>query len=114
MIGQDRHEEVLREHLARYGVMVELGTELVSFEQFPDRVVSRILKTHNGQQFEEHFESQWLIGTEGAHSVVRKALGLTFLGETRRGDHLIVGDIHIKNRLLDRDVRCSSDFFCRY
>ncbi|KAK0438015.1 FAD binding domain-containing protein [Armillaria borealis] len=104
VIGQDRHEEILREHLARYGVMVELGTELVSFEQFPDRVVSRIIKTHNGQQFEEHFESQWLIGTEGAHSVVRKTLGLTFLGETRRGDHLIVGDIHIKNRLLDRDL----------
>ncbi|KAK0501643.1 FAD binding domain-containing protein [Armillaria luteobubalina] len=103
MIGQGQHEEVLREHLARYGVTVELGTELISFEQFPDRVISRIIKTLNGQQFEECFDSQWLIGTEGAHSVVRKTLGLTFLGETRTGDHLIVGDIHIKNRLLDKD-----------
>ncbi|KAK0214890.1 FAD binding domain-containing protein [Armillaria fumosa] len=104
MIGQDQHEEVLREHLARYGVTVELGTELVSFEQFPDRVVSRIIKTLNGRQFEECFDSQWLIGTEGAHSVVRKTLGLTFLGETRKGDHWIVGDIHIKNRFLERDL----------
>ncbi|KAK0466827.1 FAD binding domain-containing protein [Desarmillaria tabescens] len=88
MLGQDRHEEILCEHLARYGVTVELETELVSVEQFSDRVVSRIIKTHN----------------EGAHSVVRKTLGLTFLGETRKGDNLVVGDIHIKKPLLDRDV----------
>ncbi|KAK0501625.1 monooxygenase [Armillaria luteobubalina] len=105
--GQDQHEEVLHEHLARHGVMVELGTELVSFEQFPDRVVSRIIKTLNGRQLEGCFDTQWLIGTEGAHSVVRKTLGLTFLGEMHKGEHWIMGDIHIKNQLLDRDVHCS-------
>ncbi|PBK69099.1 hypothetical protein ARMSODRAFT_957421 [Armillaria solidipes] len=104
MLGQDRHEEILREHLARYGVTVELGTELVSFEQFPDRVVSHVVKTRDGQQTEESVESQWLIGAEGAHSVVRKTLGLTFLGETRKGDDLVVGDIHVKKPLLDRNV----------
>ncbi|PBK99860.1 hypothetical protein ARMGADRAFT_1074700 [Armillaria gallica] len=104
MLGQDRHEEVLREHLARYGVTVELGTELVSFEQFPDRVMSRIIRTRDGQQTEESVESQWIVGAEGAHSVVRKTLGLTFLGETRKGDDLVVGDIHVKKPLLDRDV----------
>ncbi|PBK69100.1 hypothetical protein ARMSODRAFT_1004391 [Armillaria solidipes] len=104
MLGQDRHEEVLREHLARYGVTVELGTELVSFEQFPDRVVSRVIKTRDGQQTEESVESQWIVGAEGAHSVMRKTLGLTFLGETRKGDNLVVGDIHVKKPLLDRDV----------
>ncbi|PBK99861.1 hypothetical protein ARMGADRAFT_1008343 [Armillaria gallica] len=104
MLGQDRHEEILREHLARYGVTVELGTELVSFEQLPDRVVSRVVKTRDGQQSEESVESQWLIGAEGAHSVVRKTLGLTFLGETREGDNLVVGDIHVNKPLLDRTV----------
>ncbi|KAK0489305.1 FAD binding domain-containing protein [Armillaria novae-zelandiae] len=104
MLGQDRHEDVLREHLARYGVIVELETELVSFEQFPDRVVSRIIKTRDGQHTEETAESQWIIGAEGARSVVRKTLGLTFLGETRKGDNLVVGDIHVKKPLLDRDV----------
>ncbi len=111
MLGQDRHEEILREHLARYGVTVELGTELVSFEQFPDRVVSRVVKTRDGQQTEESVESQWLIGAEGAHSVVRKTLGLTFLGETRKGDDLVVGDIHVKKPLLDRTVCCGFAFF---
>ncbi|KAK0202449.1 FAD binding domain-containing protein [Desarmillaria ectypa] len=104
MLGQDRHEEILRKHLARYGVAVELETELVSFEQFPDRVVSRVVKTRDGQHFEESIESKWIVGAEGAHSVVRKTLGLTFLGETRKGDNLVLGDIHIKKPLLDRDV----------
>lgn len=104
MLGQDRHEQILREHLAKYGVTVELGTELVSFEQFPDHVVSRVIKTYSGQQSEESIDCQWLIGAEGAHSVVRKTLGLTFLGETRKGDDLVVGDIHVKKPLLDRTV----------
>ncbi|KAK0214928.1 FAD binding domain-containing protein [Armillaria fumosa] len=81
LLGQDRHEAVLREHLAKYGCEVELGTELVSFEQSADRVVSHVLKTRGGQT--------------GARSVVRKTLGLTFLGETRQNENIVVGDIMI-------------------
>ncbi|KAK0436892.1 FAD binding domain-containing protein [Armillaria borealis] len=101
MLGQDRHEEVLREHLTRYGCEVELGTELVSFEQSADRVVSRVLKTRDGQTVKETIESRWLIGSEGARSVVRKTLGLTFLGETRESDNIVVGDIKIIKPQLD-------------
>ncbi|KAK0188577.1 FAD binding domain-containing protein [Armillaria mellea] len=104
IIGQDIHEEILRGHLTKYGVEVELGTELVSFEQSPDRVVSCVVKTRDGDRFEESIESQWIIGAEGAHSVVRKTLGLTFLGETREGDHFVVGDIHVKSPSLDRGL----------
>ncbi|PBK69092.1 hypothetical protein ARMSODRAFT_1019090 [Armillaria solidipes] len=95
LLGQDRHEEVLREHLTKYGCEVELGTELVSFEQSADRVVSRVLKTRDGQTVEETIETRWLIGSEGARSVVRKTLGLTFLGETRESENIVVGDIKI-------------------
>ncbi len=101
LLGQDRHEEVLREHLAKYGCEVELGTELVSFEQSADRVVSRVLKTRDGQTVEETIESRWLIGSEGARSVVRKTLGLTFLGETRESENIVVGDIKIIKPQLD-------------
>ncbi|KAK0501675.1 FAD binding domain-containing protein [Armillaria luteobubalina] len=95
LLGQDRHEAVLREHLAKYGCEIELGTELVSFEQSADRVVSHVLKTQGGQTVEETIESRWLIGSEGARSVVRKTLGLTFLGETRQNENVVVGDIMI-------------------
>ncbi|KAK0492691.1 hypothetical protein EDD18DRAFT_1357524 [Armillaria luteobubalina] len=36
MLGQDGHKDVHCEHLSRYSATVELETELVSFEQFPD------------------------------------------------------------------------------
>ncbi|KAK0466822.1 FAD binding domain-containing protein [Desarmillaria tabescens] len=101
LLGQDRHEEILREHLAKLGCEVELGTELVSFEQSADRVVSRVLKTRDGQTVEETISSRWLVGSEGARSVVRKTLGLTFLGETREGENMVVGDIKIIKPQLD-------------
>ncbi|KAK0501681.1 FAD binding domain-containing protein [Armillaria luteobubalina] len=107
LLGQDRHEAVLREHLAKYGCEVELGTELVSFEQSADRVVSHVLKTRGGHTVEETIESRWLIGSEGARSVVRKTLGLTFLGETRQNENIVVGDIMIIKPQL-------GDFFHHY
>ena len=33
MLGQDRHEEILRAHLQRYSIEVEWATELVDFTQ---------------------------------------------------------------------------------
>ncbi|KAK0188523.1 FAD binding domain-containing protein [Armillaria mellea] len=77
LLGQDRHEAVLREHLAKYGCEVELGTEMVSFEQSEDSVVSRVLKTRKGQTVEETIESRWLIGSEGARSVSLATSGLS-------------------------------------
>jgi 2-polyprenyl-6-methoxyphenol hydroxylase-like FAD-dependent oxidoreductase len=37
----------------------------------------------------------WLVGTDGAHSIIRKILALTFLGETRKADKMVVGDIQV-------------------
>ncbi|KAK0466823.1 FAD binding domain-containing protein [Desarmillaria tabescens] len=101
ILGQDRHEAVLREHLAKHCCEVELGTELISFEQSANRVVSRVLKTRDGQTVEETISSRWLVGSEGARSVVRKTLGLKFLGETREGENIVIGDIKIIKPQLD-------------
>ncbi|KAJ7662150.1 FAD binding domain-containing protein [Mycena polygramma] len=95
-ISQDVHEEVLREHLQKLGCSVELGSELRSFEQFPDHIVAHIAKTDaNGTQAEENTRFDWLVGTDGARSVVRKQLGLSFLGETR-AEHIALGDIVVE------------------
>ncbi|KAJ6553491.1 hypothetical protein DFH09DRAFT_1248600 [Mycena vulgaris] len=83
-ISQERHEEILRDHLQKLSCAVELGSELRSFEQFPDHIVANIVKTGtNGEQLEESTKFDWLAGMDGARSVVRKQLGLSFLGETR-------------------------------
>ncbi|KAJ7662139.1 FAD binding domain-containing protein [Mycena polygramma] len=95
-INQDVHEEVLRAHLQKLGCFVELGSELRGFEQFPDHIVAHIVRTDaNGTQIEERTRFDWLVGTDGAHSVVRKQLGLSFLGETR-AEHIAIGDIVVE------------------
>jgi len=36
---------------------------------------------------------EWLIGADGAKGIVRKQIGLSFLGESRDNEHLVLGDI---------------------
>ncbi|MCK8432968.1 NAD(P)-binding protein [Streptomyces sp. D2-8] len=76
-LPQYETERIIEEHLARFGTGIERGTELLGFTQDEDRVVSRIV-TASGAQ--EELRSRFLVGCDGAHSTVRKGLGLTFEG----------------------------------
>ncbi|MEW2414769.1 FAD-dependent monooxygenase [Streptomyces sp. NPDC046866] len=76
-LPQYETERILEEHLARFGTAVERGTELVSFTQDADGVVCRIM-TAEGE--EQELRSRFLVGCDGAHSTVRKSLGLAFEG----------------------------------
>jgi 2-polyprenyl-6-methoxyphenol hydroxylase-like FAD-dependent oxidoreductase len=76
-LPQYETERIIEEHLARFGTRIERGTELVSFTQDDDGVRSR-LTTSSGE--EQELRSRFLIGCDGAHSIVRKTLGLTFEG----------------------------------
>ncbi|MFD8191535.1 FAD-dependent monooxygenase [Streptomyces wuyuanensis] len=76
-LPQYETERVIEEHLARFGTGIERGTELVSFKQDTDGVLSRIVTVDGG---EEEVRSRFLVGCDGAHSIVRKALGLSFEG----------------------------------
>ncbi|KAL0953956.1 hypothetical protein HGRIS_005117 [Hohenbuehelia grisea] len=96
LIGQDTQTKLLRSHLAKHGVHVEWGTELRSFKQRPDYVDVQLVKTFNGEERPEETRFLYVVGTDGARSVVRKELGLTFLGETRASDDMVVGDIYIE------------------
>jgi 2-polyprenyl-6-methoxyphenol hydroxylase-like FAD-dependent oxidoreductase len=99
-VNQTKHEGVLRAHLAKLGCTVELAAELRGFEQSSEGVVAKIMHTaEDGTQNEETATFEWLVGTDGAHSVVRKQLGLSFLGETRT-EHLVgLGDIVVEEGL---------------
>ncbi len=107
LFAQDCQEAALRDHLEKnHGFNVELGTELVSFEQHDNGVKARLLKmtSSNGEQVEEIFDTPYLVGADGAHSVVRKQLGLSFLGGEKFEITMVVGDIWAKG--LDNIV-CS-------
>ncbi|KIO07921.1 hypothetical protein M404DRAFT_376473 [Pisolithus tinctorius Marx 270] len=104
-MGQHVLEAILREHLAKLGCTVELGTRLVSFTQDEKCVRVKIAKHRgdDGEEVEEDIEVAYLIGADGAKSVTRKQLGLTFLGTTREDDFLVGGDIRLEVKGLDRD-----------
>ena len=68
MLGQSHQEEILRAHLVKAGVPVELNTELVSFEQSADGVTAHIIKHDGGEETTEIVSASWLIGADGAHS----------------------------------------------
>ncbi|NEE08258.1 pentachlorophenol monooxygenase, partial [Streptomyces sp. SID7499] len=70
-------ERVLEEFLGRFGTAIERATELVAFAQDADGVTSRLTTPSGG---EEEVRSRFLVGCDGAHSLVRKGLGLSFEG----------------------------------
>ncbi|CAM5229208.1 Pentachlorophenol monooxygenase OS=Streptomyces cyaneofuscatus OX=66883 GN=G3I52_34450 PE=3 SV=1 [Streptomyces cyaneofuscatus] len=79
-LPQYETERVLEEFLGRFGTRIERSTELVAFAQDPVGVTSRLRSSSGGEEEEEEVRSRFLVGCDGAHSVVRKALGLTFEG----------------------------------
>ncbi|KAF9005951.1 pentachlorophenol 4-monooxygenase [Cyathus striatus] len=96
MLGQDRLEKIYHAKLAEYGCSVELGTELLSFENKSDGVDVKLLvrgMDPNAEGVVENTTYEWMVGTDGARGVVRKQLGLSFLGETRTVENFVVGDI---------------------
>ncbi|WP_406636061.1 FAD-dependent monooxygenase [Amycolatopsis sp. WGS_07] len=78
MVDQVLTEQTLRESLSAQGVEVEWNTELVSFAHSPDGVRA-VLRDQHG----EHQQAvPWMVGTDGAHSVVRRTLGFPLLGDS--------------------------------
>ncbi|KAL1680317.1 FAD binding domain-containing protein [Schizophyllum commune] len=92
-MGQDRLEAILARHLEAQSCPVERGVELHSFTQSDDKVSVQLKKADGSV---EHVDVEILVGCDGAHSAVRKGLGLSFLGETMEEDWMIVGDIYVK------------------
>jgi 2-polyprenyl-6-methoxyphenol hydroxylase-like FAD-dependent oxidoreductase len=105
MLGQHYHEKILRSQLEKMGTVVEFGSELRGLEQFEDHVAVQIVRRSHGEESLEETQIPWLVGTDGARSIVRKTLALSFLGETREADEMIVGDIKIKAGLDVRSVK---------
>jgi 2-polyprenyl-6-methoxyphenol hydroxylase-like FAD-dependent oxidoreductase len=79
---QDAHERFLIERLNELGVQVERPSELVRFDQRDDSV-SAVIKRADGS--EETFESAYLAGCDGSHSIVRETIGAGFPGGTYSG-----------------------------
>ena len=79
LLPQSETERLLAARLAGLGLAVERRTTLARFADTADGVACEILGPEGRV---ERVTAPWLVGCDGAHSTVRKALGLSFEGDT--------------------------------
>ncbi|GBQ58922.1 FAD-dependent monooxygenase [Komagataeibacter swingsii] len=99
MIPQPETERLLEEHFRTLGGRVERNTELVDFVDTGDGV-SCTVRLPGGER--ACVEAGWLVGCDGAHSLVRHRLGLAFGGDTMAVG-FIIADVHVAGLAMAPD-----------
>ncbi len=89
-IPQYATEAILRDELAMHGVQAQRGVRVTGFEQDADGVTATLA----GDAGERTVRAAYLVGADGAHSAVRKALGLTFEGAAFEEQYML-GDVEV-------------------
>ncbi len=89
MIPQSQTEEILRMCLNGFGVSVENNTEFIGCTQNTDGVVANLI-TQTGKK---SVLCQYLVGADGGHSAVRKALAIPFVGTTDDNERYVIADV---------------------
>jgi 2-polyprenyl-6-methoxyphenol hydroxylase-like FAD-dependent oxidoreductase len=92
MIPQADTERLLEERLEALGVKVQRQTEVASVS-LRDDGADAVLRTPDGK--EEKMSADWVIGCDGAHSLVRHTVSAPFVGKTMDSDW-ILADVHMR------------------
>lgn len=79
-IPQDKHEEILERRLNSLGIFVQRGTKLHGFSESDSGVSATLISEDDGT--ESTCESAYIVGCDGAHSVVRHTIGAKYEGDT--------------------------------
>lgn len=77
LLPQAQTEAILIEDLVRHGVTVERGVTVTGLDQDVDDVTAL---ANDGSGGTMRIRARYVVGADGAHSAVRKALGLAFEG----------------------------------
>lgn len=94
-VSQAETEAVLADHLAAVGVRIERGVELIDTTPGPADVRC-VLRHRDGR--DEHVRARYIVGCDGAHSVVRKQAGIPFEGAAYLEDFAL-GDVEVDGPL---------------
>jgi 2-polyprenyl-6-methoxyphenol hydroxylase-like FAD-dependent oxidoreductase len=101
LIPQSVTEGILRSQLEKQGVQIRWQTEMTGFvQQFDGSITATII---NADGVSESVRATYLISAEGAHSVARRLLGLSFDGKTM-GQNYALGDLHIDGALPENEL----------
>jgi 2-polyprenyl-6-methoxyphenol hydroxylase-like FAD-dependent oxidoreductase len=93
-------EAILTERLASLGMSPERGVELMRLEQAEDRATVQ-LRHADGR--EETLDAPWVIGCDGAHSVIRHQVGAEFEGSVYP-ESFVLADVHVAWSLPDNEI----------
>lgn len=85
-IPQHHTERLLRDRVGELGGVVEQSTELIGFAQDAQCVTATLRDAHG---LSRTVTAGYLVGCDGAHSLVRHGLGLAFDGHAYRQDWLL-------------------------
>lgn len=96
-LPQDRTEAILTVLVARSGISVERGVELIAVA---DRAESVEATLRHADGNEERVAVDWVIGCDGLHSAVRELSGIPFAGSTY-ADEGLLGDVELRWPLPD-------------
>ena len=88
ILPQAETEALLEAHLNNLGVQVERDAELIGFKDCEDHIEAYI----KGRDGEELVRAGYLVGADGANSLVRETLGLPFEG-SKYVWHAFLGDV---------------------
>ena len=97
LLAQSETERILREHVEREGHAVERETELIAIGK-PEGSsnVCAVLRKPDGSI--EQVQARYLIASEGAHSLVRHTMDLSFNGESLPHSYALA-DVHVEGDL---------------
>jgi 2-polyprenyl-6-methoxyphenol hydroxylase-like FAD-dependent oxidoreductase len=98
LVGQDVTEQILDAHLRTLGTPVERATEAVRVDVRDDGATVTIRPASGS---EEVFEAAWVIGCEGAHSLVRGGAEIDWEGHALKGLMVPIADATVKWPLIN-------------
>jgi 2-polyprenyl-6-methoxyphenol hydroxylase-like FAD-dependent oxidoreductase len=90
MVPQSGTEQVLEKHAVEMGAEVARGVELVGLTQDDDGVRLDVM----GPDGPDTVRAKYVVGTDGAHSSVRRLAGVDFVG-TQYATHILLADVRL-------------------
>ncbi|KAM5533895.1 hypothetical protein V8D89_012435, partial [Ganoderma adspersum] len=101
-LGQYFTESILRNHLGKYGVQVELGTELIAIEEGAGTVTGTVeRRCQGGSEETERIHAAYVVGGDGGKGRTRKLISATFEGQTKDSDGQVFTDVEIDGLSID-------------
>ena len=91
-LRQDVTQRILDRHLERQGITVQRGIEVTDMRQDDERVELTVKRA--GSLDTEKFTTGWVVGCDGANSIVRRRLGVAFDGG-EYGQDWLMADVNL-------------------